>query len=100
MAHLKTPLKNFLIGIDQTINTLVWIKGDGLGLPDETLSARAWRLRTQSNAWKRIDRLMFFDPDHCRTSFEAELNRKQLPQEYQQGRGNGEREDTENTLAR
>ena len=75
-------IKNFLIGLDQLINTLVWIKGDGFGLPDETLSARAWRLRDQSNAWKRIDALLFFDPDHCRTSYESELERKQLPSEY------------------
>lgn len=78
-------LKNLLIAFDQAINCIVWIKRDGFGLPDETLSARAWRLRGQSGAWRRIDRLMFFDPDHCRTSFEAELNRKQLPEEYQQG---------------
>lgn len=75
-------IKNLLIGLDQLINTLVWIKGDGLGCPDETLSARAWRLRDQSDAWKRIDALMFFDPDHCRTSYESELERKQLPKAY------------------
>lgn len=76
-------IKQVLIGIDQLINTLVWIKGDGFGLPDETLSARAWRLREQSNAWKRIDALLFFDPDHCRTSYESEVQRKQFPKEYQ-----------------
>ena len=74
--------KNVLIGFDQTINCVVRIKGDGFGLPDETLSARAWRLRGQSNAWKRIDALLFFDPDHCRTSYESEMQRKQLPKEY------------------
>ena len=83
MASLTTLLKNLLISLDQTINCVVWIKGDGFGKPDETLSARAWRLRYQSNAWKRIDRLMFFDPDHCRTSYESELYRKQMPKEYQ-----------------
>ena len=74
--------KNVLIGFDQTINCVVWIKGDGFGLPDETLSARAWRLRGQSNSWKRIDALLFFDKDHCRTSYESELNRTQLPKDY------------------
>ena len=82
MAILTALLKNLLISLDQTINCVVWIKGDGFGKPDETLSARAWRLRAQSNAWKRIDRLMFFDSDHCRTSYEAELNRNQLPKDY------------------
>ena len=76
-------MKNLLIAIDQLVNTLVWINGDGFGLPDETLSARAWRLRGQSGAWKRIDALLFFDPDHCRTSYESEMQRKQLPKEYQ-----------------
>ena len=75
-------MKNFLIGLDQLINTLVWIKGDGFGMPDETLSARAWRLRGQSNVWRFIDMLLFFDPAHCRTSYDSELERKQLPKEY------------------
>ena len=82
VGSVSTVIKNLLIGLDQLINTLVWIKGDGFGWPDETLSARAWRLREQSNAWKRIDALMFFDPDHCRTSYESELERKQLPKAY------------------
>ena len=76
-------MKNLLIAIDQLINTLVWIKGDGFGLPDETLSARAWRLRGQSKAWAVIDSLLFFDPLHCRYSYESEKQRKQLPKEYQ-----------------
>ena len=66
--------KNVLIGFDQTINCVVWIKGDGFGYPDETLSARAWRLRGQSNSWKRIDALLFFDKDHCRTSYEHSMS--------------------------
>ena len=83
MKPALSVAKNVLIGFDQTINCVVWIKGDGFGLPDETLSARAWRLRGQSSAWKRIDALLFFDHDHCRTSYESEMQRKQLPKEYQ-----------------
>lgn len=78
-------IKNLLIAADQAANVLIWIKRDGFGLPDETLSARAWRLRHQSNAWKRIDALFFFDPNHCQTSYDAEMTRKQLPKEYQNG---------------
>lgn len=75
-------MKQFLISLDQALNTITWIKGDGFGWADETLSARAWRLRRQSNAWQRIDRLFFWDPDHCRQSYESELHRRHLPFEY------------------
>jgi hypothetical protein len=75
-------IKQFLIALDQLANTAVWIKGDGFGFADETLSARAWRLRDQSNAWRRIDRLFFWDKEHCRQSYESELMRRQLPKEY------------------
>jgi hypothetical protein len=75
-------MKQFLIAIDQVANTVVWIKGDGFGYADETLSARAWRLRAQSKAWRRIDAIFFWDADHCRSSYESELARKHLPPEY------------------
>lgn len=72
----------FLIGLDQLANVVTWIKGDGFGFADETLSARAWRLREQSNAWRRIDRLFFWQDGHCRQSYESEVLRKHLPPEY------------------
>ena len=75
-------MKQVLIALDQLVNTLVWIKGDGFGSADETLSARAWRLRDQSNAWKRIDALFFWEEGHCRDSYLAELHRRHLPAEY------------------
>jgi len=75
-------MKQFLIALDQLANTIVWIKGDGFGYADETLSARAWRLRHQSNAWKRIDAIFFWEEEHCRQSYESELMRKQLPSHY------------------
>lgn len=76
-------MKQFLIAIDQLVNTVTPIKGDGFGMADESLSARAWRLRDQSKAWKRIDALFFWDKDHCMKSYESEQQRKQLPKEYQ-----------------
>ena len=72
-----------LIALDQFLNTLVWIRGDGFGMADETLSARAWRLRDQSSAWKRIDKAFFWQREHCKQSYESEVQRKQLPKEYQ-----------------
>lgn len=83
-------IKQFLIAIDQTANTLIYLKKDavnsetGFGYSDETLSARLWRL--QHPFYKVVDRLFFFDKEgdkmHCQLSFESELNRKQLPSRY------------------
>ena len=76
-------LKNFLIGIDQAVNCLVKLS-DGWGLPDEMLSARAWRLRAEHPALMRwIDRLYFWDAAHCRECYEIELQRRQVPAGYQ-----------------
>lgn len=79
-------MKQTAIAADQLANTLVWIKGDGFGFADETLSARAWRLRHQSNIHKAIDTLFFWDREgekrHCELSYESERNRKHLPKEY------------------
>ena len=77
-------LVQFLIAIDQLINTLVHVDGDGFGMADETLSARAWRLKGKSSAWLYIDMLFFWQEAHCRSAYQSEMNRKQLPVEYQQ----------------
>ena len=75
-------LKNVLIGLDQTANCLVKLS-DGWGAPDEMLSARAWRLRDRHPGLRKwIDRLFFWDDNHCEECFEIEQNRKQLPAEY------------------
>ena len=76
-------LKNFGIGLDQTVNTLVKLS-DGYGSVDEMLSARAWRLREEHpklRLW--IDRLFFWDDNHCQECFVIEMNREQLPEIYQ-----------------
>ena len=75
-------LKNVLIGLDQTVNCLVHL-ADGWGMPDEMLSARAWRLRKQHpqlRVW--IDRAFFWDPNHCQECYEIEMARRQLSKEY------------------
>lgn len=75
-------LKNILIGLDQTANCLIKLS-DGWGQPDEMLSARAWRLREQHPALRKwIDRLFFWDVDHCQECCEIEKLRLQLPREY------------------
>lgn len=72
------------VALDQMVNTLAWLPGDGFGYADETLSARAWRLRRHSHAWKVIDVLFFWQKGHCRQAYEAERQRRHLPDEYRQ----------------
>lgn len=76
-------ITDILVGIDQLINTLVYIRGDGFGKPDETLSARAFRLQSQSDMPRRvIDTLFFWQKAHCESAYNAEVLRKQLPDAY------------------
>lgn len=65
-----------LIAIDQLGNALLG------GWADETLSARAWRLRHDLPwLWRLIDALFFWDAEHCRMSYESERLRTQSPPE-------------------
>lgn len=75
-------LKNVLIALDQAFNCLIKLD-DGWGHPDETLSARAYRLREQ-HPWlmRSIDTIFFWDTDHCHESYLSELIRRQLPSDY------------------
>lgn len=75
-------MKQVAIAIDQLLNTLLG------GWADETLSARMWRHR--GLAWWRearwlVDKLFFRQPNHCYQSFVSELQRKQLPEDYEEG---------------
>jgi hypothetical protein len=67
------------VAFDQLVNAILG------GSPDETISARCWRLRANrpySTLRPIIDGLFFWQPDHCRASYEAERARSQLPPEY------------------
>lgn len=81
-------MKQPAIALDQFLNSLVWAEGEGFGMADETLSARAWRLRDRAGTWGRfqraLDRVFGFlgDPYHCQTSFFSEFQRRQLPSAY------------------
>lgn len=76
----------FLIALDQLLNTFVWIRGDGFGWADETLSARLFRLHLQDvlseRPYKLIDRLFFWQQSHCYESWVSEVERKQLSKHY------------------
>ena len=84
----RRVLKNFLIALDQTLNTLIKLS-DGFGEPDEMISARAHRLRKE-HPWlpKLIDGIFFWDKDHCLECYIIELQRKQLPYYYRNKNSN------------
>ena len=78
----------FLIAMDQVLNTLAWAKLEGFGFADETLSARMWRLQASSN-WNRarivVDWVfgnIFNDKNHCQRSYLDEYYKYQLPGDY------------------
>jgi hypothetical protein len=78
-------VKQFLIALDQALNTLVKLS-DGWGYADEMLSARAWRLREHHPyLMKFIEGLFFWDDNHCFECYLIEVERKQLPTEYRHG---------------
>ncbi len=75
---------NFLTALDQALNCLIRINGE-YGMPDETLSARAWRVRMQRPAYQRwIDRLFFWERGHCEAAYINEQKRWHLPESYQE----------------
>lgn len=70
--------KAVAVALDQLVNALLG------GWPDETLSSRAWRWELAGKrSWphKVIDRLFFWESEHCRESYESELARRQWPPE-------------------
>jgi len=72
---------NILIALDQFLFCLVTL---GSSAPDETASSAAYRLEL-AGRWPGkvfrplIDKIMFFDPDHCRKAYRAEINGWQQP---------------------
>lgn len=68
-----------LVAFDQLANAVLG------GWADETMSARCWRLRARrpySVLRAAIDRLFFWQPNHCESAYESERLRSQLPVEY------------------
>lgn len=83
---MKQRLKNLFVALDQ----LAWVVLSlGRGMPDETLSAAAWRMESQGKLAGRIlrpaiDTVLWWDKHHCFESWRSEYNRTQLPRGYQQ----------------
>lgn len=70
--------KAVAVAVDQLVNAFCG------GWPDETLSSRVWRWELAGKrSWphKVIDRLFFWESEHCRESYESELARRQWPPE-------------------
>lgn len=73
---MRRYLMQVLIAFDQLINALLG------GWADESLSAHAWRQHLEGKRnwpYLLIDAVLYFDGNHCRTSYESELERTQLP---------------------
>jgi hypothetical protein len=71
--------KQVLIAFDQMINARLG------GWPDETFSARCWRLRNIKKyaiLVKIIDSIFFWQESHCYGSYLQEVERSHLPIEY------------------
>lgn len=78
---MRVYLTNIAIAFDQLLNTLLG------GRADETLSARAYRMREKKQrvwGWTAdaIDALFFWQDGHCESAYISEIERKHLPQEY------------------
>ena len=73
-----TYWKKVFIAVDQLVNAVL------AGWPDETMSSRAWRWEQDGvRAWPRrlIDRLFFWEQNHCLESYQSERESRQLPPE-------------------
>lgn len=68
---------SLLIAIDQLANAILW------GYVDETLSSRAHRMAESKKRWRIAERfingLFFWEPDHCKVAYQAELAREHFP---------------------
>lgn len=68
------------VAIDQLCNAILG------GYASETISARCWRLREfrpYGTMRGVIDRLFFWQADHCRCSYDAQVARRHVPADYQ-----------------
>ena len=63
---------NVLLSIDQFFNVLM------LGDPDETISSRAGRVFPGTWWQKLIDKIMFWQTDHCHKAIEKDEGKRDL----------------------
>ena len=75
---IKSHVLQLLIVVDQVFNVLLG------GYADETLSARAHRMRIKGQPYwgwtaNAIDELFFWQEGHCELAYLAEVKRRQFP---------------------
>jgi len=77
-------MKQFLIALDQLVNAMCfWLPG-GIWA-DESLSSRAHRIQdTYPRLRRGINKLFFWQDDHCLEAYESERKRLQSPPELRQ----------------
>ena len=75
---MNRRILNILISIDQLILSLITL---GSAYPDETISSYAYRCEKLNKrfgfARPIIDKVFFWDPQHCRKAYLAEVFRHQ-----------------------
>jgi len=67
-----------LIALDNLVAAAIW------GYPGLTISAALYRRELKGkSSWPRklVDKVFWFDPDHCRLSYENEVNGMRLPRD-------------------
>lgn len=67
-----------LVALDQLVNTFFG------GMADETISSRLHRRRLRGSAFgaKLVNRLFFWQDDHCKEAYESEMTRQHLPEVF------------------
>ena len=80
----KKRIIHILIAFDQLLWTIITL---GAGYPDETISSAMYRLEKSGNVFGKVfrpllDKLFFFDKQHCRKSYLSEVVGRHLPREY------------------
>jgi len=67
-----------LIALDNLVAAVIW------GYPGLTISAQFYRWELHGKrSWPRklVDLIFWFDPDHCRVSYENEANNMRVPRD-------------------
>lgn len=69
----KAYIKHLLVGLDQLANAVIG------GWPDESISSRAYRNRKLGGwklAYRSINKVFFWQADHCHGAYVAETQRR------------------------